>query len=317
MPPLAQHVDFRYTNIQRIRDEGVTVAELSNANAIRLIQFYSNRINQWTSQWFYPVLETSEENGKGSIAVWRSDLMPILKLDSVKIDFAKSTDPIRNLNLLQVASGIITLASNLIQLTTAGRKGSPDRIIELVAGTSVPLLSSVGRFPRGARNIEITGTFGWIIQKAEISTTTAASLASNATSLVLISGTNIEQNDVVRIGVDPHVYVLVTSVSGNTINFDDIGTITTVASGGTAVTFGKVPDGIRYACERLVIHFRNQFDTSNFQEAIDESQIISEKIGDYSYLKQIPKYMTESMTGLRDVDMVLSEFLQPNIPHFV
>lgn len=308
-------VDFRYTTIDKIREEGLTVQQLSDAKAIRLIQFYSARINRWTDHWFFPVQETVIVDGTGLKAVWREDKMPMLEVTKLTVNFLGS----------QPAQGTEVPVDDFV-INVPGAFDSPGRVIELrVSGgffrfnnqTKIVRFPVLGNFPKAPRNIEIIGTFGWVIQKDKVSTTTSASLATNAKTIDVVDASSFNPGDAIRIGdADPYIYALIDSISSNTIKFDDIGVVTTISSGASIVTYGFVPDAVEYACRRLVIEFRHQLTKPQFQEALTGADLTGEKIGDYSYTRHVPKYKNFSTTGLRDIDMVLQDYVPPNLPMF-
>lgn len=313
-------IDFRYTTLQRLRDDGITIAELSDVNAIRLIKFYSEMINKWTGQWFFPIKETINLSGKGRASIWREDLIPILEVDSITIDHSKNLEKAISVFGNPIQSGTTVLTSDQFETSTSGGYNSPDRIIELTTGSALNRFETVGKFPLGARNTAIGGTFGWLDQKDKLSTTISGALSTGDTTIVVADSTNMEQHDVARIGdTDPFIYVVISAVNltTDTITFDTVQTIPTISSGAAFVVFGSLPEAIMYSTERLISTFKDPKDSEDFQESIKNTDLISEKMGDYQYMRQVPKYKNFSISGIREVDQILSQYTPPNIPVYI
>ena len=315
-------VDFRYTTVKRIRDEGIDKTQLKTKDANRLIRFFSERINRWTAQWFYPIRQKIKIDGQGLKAIWRSDLMPILEKNELTVDVLGSNP----------SQGTVVPLEDY-EITTPCAFDSPGRVLELrVTGGFVRFINQtrflrfpvIGRFPRGPQNISFDGSFGWVIQKDKFASTSTEALVDDAKSLSVADVTGFNVGDAIRIGdADPFAYFVISSITestgvARTINFDDADRlVATIASGAEVVTYGEVPEGIRYACERLVIEFRHNMSSPQFKSALDQSSLTGEKIGDYSYTKQQPKWKNASTTGLRDVDLVLQDYVVPNVPLMV
>lgn len=314
----AHKVNFRYTTVSRIRAEGVDSTELSDTRAQRLISSFSDRINRWTAQWFYPVKETVVVDGRGLPAVWRPDKMPILEVNSLTVDVLGSSP----------SQGTVVPGEDF-EITTPPAFDAPGILIELrVTGGFVRFINNVrflrfptvGNFPRGPRNIEIIGSFGWIVLKTKVSTTLSANLVTDATQITVSDVSKFNVGDAVRVGDnDPFAYFIVDTIDdpGNILKFDKIGRLPdTISSGAVVVTYGEVPEGIQEACLRLVLAFKGNKGSEEFKDALDSSSLTGEKIGDYSYTKQQPKWKNASTTGLRDVDLILQDFVAVNVPIF-
>jgi len=309
-------VDFRYTTIADIREEGLSSDQANDTKLNRLIRFYSNRINRWCAQWFFPIKEVALVNGNTWSSVWREDKMPILEVDELAVNVLGST----------TFQGTI-VPSEDFEIDVPAAFDSPGRILSLrVTGGFIRFENEVrvlrfpvlGKFPKGPRHVRIIGSFGWIDQKDKVSTTTTAALASDAKSIVVVDACDFDVGDAVRIGTaDPFVYILISSISGNVLSFDDIGRIpATIASGDAVVTYGRVPDAIQQACKRLVIEQRFNIGSAELREARDADSLSGERIGDYSYTKLVPKYKNASTTGSREVDLILQDYVAPLIPIF-
>ncbi len=318
MPTPVHKVNFRYTTVSKIREEGIDKTELPDVRARKLISSFSDRINRWTAQWFYPVKETVVVDGRNLAGIWRPDKMPILEVNSLTVDVLGSNP----------SQGTVVPAEDF-EITTPPAFDAPGILIELrVTGGFVRFINSVrhirfpsiGNFPRGPRNIEIIGSFGWISQKTKVSTTITAGLATDATQIAVGDTSKFNIGDAVRIGdSDPFVYFIVDTIddAGKLLKFDDIGRIpATISSGAAVVTYGEVPEGIQEACQRLVIAFRHKKGSEEFRDALDASSLTGEKIGDYSYTKSQPKWRNASTTGIRDVDLILQDYVAANLPIF-
>ena len=95
--PAQRRFDFAYTTIQRLRDEGITAAVLSDAAAQAAIRRASTTINRVTGQWFFPV----ESTERISVPFKRStihlpNLIPILRISSLILETVGSSSiPLR------------------------------------------------------------------------------------------------------------------------------------------------------------------------------------------------------------------------------
>lgn len=312
-------INYKYTTIQRLRDEGLSSGDLNDTKADRLIRLYSDRINRWTSQYFFPVKETIRIDGTGLEGIWRPDKMPILEVDTLTVDVLGSNP----------SQGTVVPPEDF-EIVIPGAYDSPGRVLQLrVTGGFIRFINktrflrfpTIGRFPKGPKNIEIIGTFGWVSEKEKVSTTTTAELAAKAKNVVVTDISKFDVGDAIRIGNDdPFVYALISKIDDatKTITFDDIGRIpASLVSGVSVVTFGNIPEAIQYACTRLVIEFHPLMTSEDFESALGQSSLTGEKIGDYSYTMQQPKYKNASATGLRDIDSILQDYVAPNFPIFV
>ena len=311
----SQKIDWKYTTISRLRTEGIDSAALSDGDALRLIRLYSERINRWTAQWFYPVNESIALDGRNLSGVWRPDKMPMIEIDELRVQVTGSNP----------SQGVIVPAEDF-EITTPPAFDAPGMMLELrVTGGFVRFINktrflripSIGNFPRGPKNVEIDGTFGWIVQKDKVSSTITAALADDAISITVAASSGFEVGDVVRMGdAAPFVYALIDTITDGTktLTFDKVGRITDLTSGEAIVTYGSIPEAIQYACLRLVIEFRHQLSSNKFAQALDSSSLTGEKIGDYSYTKFQPKWKNASTTGLRDIDLILQDYVAANLP---
>ena len=311
----SQKIDWKYTTISRLRTEGIDVTVLDDDDALRLIRLYSERINRWCAQWFYPVNESIRLDGRNLPAIWRPDKIPIIEVDQLRVQVLGSNP----------SQGTVVPADDF-EITTPPAFDAPGVLLELrVTGGFVRFnnrtrflrIPAVGNFPRGPKNVEIDGTFGWIIEKDKVSSTITAALADDAISIIVADSSDFEVGDVVRMGDNvPFVYALIDTIDDGTktLTFDKVGRITDLTSGEAIVTYGSIPEAIQYACLRLVIEFRHQLSSNKFAQALDSSSLTGEKIGDYSYTKQQPKWKNASTTGLRDVDLILQDYVALNVP---
>ena len=313
-------VDFRYTTIAAIRDEGINKTILDDKKANRLIRFFSNRINRWTTQWFYPVKEDIRIDGRDNLAVWRPDLLPILEVDELNVNVIGATT-FQGTNIPAVDFELIIPAAwdsppRVISLRVSNRFFRFAGFVRFSNSTRVLRFPVLGKFPKGPRNVQVVGSFGWMVQKDKVSTTSTQDLASSQKTLNITSALNFDVGDVVRVGDDdPFAYFLISSISGNELTFDELDRLpATVSSGAAVVTYGSVPEAIEQACKRLVIEQRFAIGSSELREARDADSLTGEKIGDYSYTKFAPKYKNASTTGSREVDLILQDYVAPNVP---
>ncbi|HHV62117.1 MAG TPA: hypothetical protein GXX51_05705 [Firmicutes bacterium] len=118
-----------YATVQEIREEGVAPEEASDARIEAAIKRASDLIERLTGQWFEPREKTLILDGNGGFTLFLG--VPVISLSGVKID-GRAVD----LALLRVYN------------SPEDRKN--------------PRIHFSWGFPKGKRNVEVTGTFGYV-----------------------------------------------------------------------------------------------------------------------------------------------------------
>jgi hypothetical protein len=181
-------------------------------------------------------------------------------------------------------------------------------------------------FPRGRKNVKLTGVFGWLEGDKELSTTTTA----DAT----VGDAKVEVDDTT--GWEPHDWALFELTSGTVMQkISGVDTATSslmfaddgpsklqfsIPSGTTVQSFGRTPMLIRRAATRLVIRDMAQLSGENgSQDDIMTQAIVEEKIDNYRYKIDsdlIAQRIESGSTGDSQVDSILQQFID-EIPTYI
>lgn len=310
---------FAYTTIARLREEGLTTAQLSDARAIERIKLAGKIVNRVTSQWFVPIEGTERISvSPDSSIAWHPSLIPIIEVRSLKLaDF----------------SGALTTY-------TASRYRIDDRLIYLSEprwGTSVE--DKIARleygdrramFPAGRGHIVVDGTFGWIENRPwsddptsrKVTTTTAAEVSAGDTTIELTSVANIRARDILilRNGDAPSTFgtrAIVSSVvdSPASVTVDSIEMVpgATLPAGSNVITYGQVPEDVEMATVYIVAMLRYGIATSNAQQSSVQGRMLSEQTDAYAYRLESTgiRSMSDNSTGSLEADRLLSQFHPP------
>jgi hypothetical protein len=154
-----------YCSVQDLRDEGITVAMLSDDRALAKIAKWSRAIERWTGRWFEPRVHAYTLDGEGG-SVQRCPI-PIIRLDTVAtvsgrgagyLEESISVDEIRVYNR-HLTQGLIRPDDRANPRVEAPRVDSafgPEYRTE--PGV---FYSDLWKFPRGRLNIKLSGVFGY------------------------------------------------------------------------------------------------------------------------------------------------------------
>lgn len=152
-----------YCTIADLRDEGVTLAMLSDLRAQKLITRATRYIDRFTGRFFTPKQLTVRIDGRGGRKLHLGD--PIIAVQTVDIIFdsvSPSTSPI-DTNFLKVYNRHISQ-----NLTSPDDRENP--LLEFVhdsdiMGVPASIFSGISfrnlTWPKGPQNIRITGLFGY------------------------------------------------------------------------------------------------------------------------------------------------------------
>jgi len=290
-------MEFQYTTIQRLRDEGLSVTDVPDARALELIKDMSDFINLLTDQWFQPVEATYYLDGKGDDILHVPNLIPIIKLTTLSLD------------------------DTAIDADTYVVK---ERLIEKISSTfSMPIMESNNLgdleirkkgFTAGVGNYEALGVYGWLASNKDISTTTTTDIEASDTEVELDSVDGIEVRDTVIIG-DDSLYVIVETVDivNSKITFQSVGTITTISSGAAVRCYGATPRMIERACIRLIVQSKMGLAETRSLKAEIRSRIKSERTDNYRYelFPLAGEGAYGGITGISRVDAILDHYSKP------
>lgn len=277
-------IQYLYSSIRRLREEGVTPKQAGDGKLLELIQGSSETINLLTAQFFSPV-EAPVRCAGGYSILHHPKLVPILKVNGI----------------YELENGSRYLVSSSDYDFIPG-----ERTIRSLNGTF-------------SSRVEIDGVFGWLREGSakDVETTTAEDIESSATGVLLASVDGIEPRDVAIIGEgNDALKVIVEDVDQSTsrIGFDNVGAVTTISSGASVRVYGAVPLGIERACKLFVIRNLPALGSDEFYETQIQGRIKSEKTDNYSYTLQGSGESGGSsgqLTGSPEIDGVLSHFTPP------
>lgn len=283
--------EFEYCTIKMLRDEGITVTELTDLRARELIRLTSRIINRLTDQWFSPVKGEFKVDGRGTPFAHLDNMVPILKLEAVK------------------TGGVGGEAIDVLD---------PDDYVHARDKRLVELIGDRARFPRIPLGVILEGIFGWLEGEKDVTTTTTAVVASGATSVMVASTAGFKVGDQVLFGYE---VAMVSEIPSPTeLKFDPLEFA--FASGGEIQNCGRTPLEIRRACIMLV-HDRMVLISEESAAAVEadiESRIVSESVEGYSYSLAAPSgEQTRGVeggggmptSGNKQVDDILQGFVCP------
>jgi len=302
-------MDFMYTSVARLRSEGLTAADLSDALAIQRISLISRMINRITGQYFQPVwYEALKLSGRDSPLIFLPDLEPIIKIVELALT-PKGYDP----EILEEDDYVL----------------HSERFIARIASTvgRVAQLASAN-WVEGYSNYTFKGYAGWLEDVKEVEANiVTADLVQDAEEIEVDDASNFDEGDfVVVVSGDDRFGALLNSVDygDNKFGIDKAQTKgKTYPIDADVITFGKVPIPIVWACTRMVVNQSALLipDGGEIPDPAFESKLKTEKTDNYSYTLFSPReLMAESgsiaagdFTGDPGVDMVLATFTAPSI----
>lgn len=281
--------DRYYATIEDVRAEGVEQRPYSDKRVRSLIRQMSKVIDLLTGQWFYPLRETRELSGEDSPALYDPSLIPILKVFSVDIDYAKSTFhnrvptlpiPGRHVGPVFPYDRIIGAGEGIQNLGDIEFEVK-ERYIEILAGV----------WPEGANNIAVDGVWGWVENVKEVTTSTVSGATGevdrDSTEVEVDSVSGIFPGDVARVSKDGvEVYLLISDIdaSNKLLKFDKIiEYIEKVEAEADVEVYGRVPELITRATVRLVVLNRDKMTTPEYQQSQIQGQIKRERTDNYQY----------------------------------
>lgn len=167
-----------YASVQDLRDEGVTITQLSDERAATLLQRASSHIDAVTGQWFEPRTKTLRFDGTGAELLWLA--VPLISLTSCSL----AGDPL-------VPGDVVIY----------GAPGTEERRNPKLAR----VLKNV--WTEGPQNVEIVGSWGFV--EADLSTPweiREACLRLVIRAIPLLSAESTATMDVKKETTDGHSY---------------------------------------------------------------------------------------------------------------
>jgi hypothetical protein len=307
---------FQYTTIDRIRGQGFNTGQVSDADALPLIQDASQILTDILGQWFNPVREKKFLDGHGSSLIYYPNRIPFIEVISLGERFTATADGSflpRRIDVL-VGSGD-RVVYNPDEFYIRGR------YIELNYSNSFD----------GRANVEIdayTGFLDWFdvsaqnqsIRKEETDLTTQVS--NDDTEAIVTSVDNFrprdillfEKNDTSR---EVLAFAIVNSIDRSTTKFemDEIKTLNEqdLPIGTKVVTFGAVPNLIERATILILKKLVYGYGTNNYEDLVFGTKLKGEKTDRYSYTLFGDKDGGGiGITGDTLIDSQLGKFSEPD-----
>lgn len=144
-----------YASIQDLRDEGITVAMLSDARAMTLLAQASTFIDRVTGRWFEPRNRTFRVRSPGTKIVYVG--APIIQVTSVASVFGRGTSLDRE--SIDVDDVLVYNRHLTEGLVEPDDRDTPR--IELIAASLTDYPGAEAEFLAGSQVIEVAGVFGY------------------------------------------------------------------------------------------------------------------------------------------------------------
>lgn len=301
---------FRYATIADIRAEGLTVAQMSDADVLRKLADAGEEINRLTGSFFIALYEQHIVAGRDSALLHHTKFVPIIRLDALY-----ATDPgVVGNDPELIPSSVYAVSKRSVELKT------PWQVQTMLTGRERAIVSqfySKNRFDEGAGNYRMDGWFGDIPTKPdgtpEKEVTTAISttaLVAGAISIVVTSSSGFLVGDAVLI--DKRFAAIITAIPDSThLTIDAAEDSADI--GDEVKSFGKVHQGIRKVA--MILVFKNRYALGSPQAALAtrRGRIIRERTDNYEYQLQAGGLTAGgyNSTGDEEADRILNQFVAP------
>jgi len=310
----------KYLTLDRLRQLGITVAQLPDADALQLIYDVSASLDGLTGQFFSPELEVHLASGDGSRITHHRELVPILKVNSLSVDVTRN-----RVNYYRMGDRVFGRNLNSVGQYDLTR-------FQIASDTKYRLLSILyGSFPIGENNIVMDGVFGYLDDRKTFETTLAVDLAVAATNIQLAETANlsgwIEAGDFVVVeiqaateGVPALIYMdIVKAVSGVNLTVDAVQAQAglPIAAGAKVYAFGCFPRPLREVMDALILRAWENDPRNSSGSGGGTGQLLSERVDNYSYQLESKSVMAQRaggyglITGDARLDKVLAMFTRP------
>lgn len=288
----------RYATVQDLRDRGITVAQLSDDDAVDALDEVSRWVEEYTQQIFYPLSETVYIDGQLHRLLHHPDLFPILS-DEDDITVTEQVTRSRDRTSEYVIVGdTYELDTDDFSLRTR----HPRRYIDKTAGA----------WNEGSHNYAITATWGWMSPVYKTEYTIASDFETDDTELELTSVAGLRKKDV---GVlEDGTVLIVTDVDKvtktATVEGSDLQLTSPASAGQTFTRWGRVPQGIRdFVVEAI---YQNTAGSSGSGSC---GWIRRERTDTYEYEKFTPDQLGMDgggwFTGNLMIDQGLTQYRKP------
>lgn len=281
-----------YATIQQLRDEGLTVTEVSDDKARSLIRLMSSMLDRLTGQFFVPEEMTLLRDGDRSGMVTHPELVPILEVMELYHVSREMLDA--DIDLLEHEDWILAR-----------------RWVELVDGL---------KWPRGVKNIKMHGVFGCLDpQRNRLDFVTTSEIKEDSVDVGLNTVVKLRARDVVLFvdSANNAVRVIVKSVdvANSKILIDKPGPMEPVAIGAAGRTWGPVPYAIEQACKMLVMQNRSPLINGGGPAS---SLLRRERTDNYEYeLFDNAAAAMSDVTGNKVIDAAIDEYGSPAVANWV
>lgn len=278
----------RYTTVDSLIKRGFKRFS-DPADIMRTIEDYSSLIDAYTDQYFGPrrLKFSNIIMSDWSKIIDLPQRIPIIHIDKIEYSGTRSN------NFITLSSEDYFAQQRKIILSKGLYHQSPE----------LELQSSIdGRYPSFKFNVD--GIFGWVEERDFFETTCNHQINQQSTSAVLESTEGIYPKDYILINDKYQILVDTVDDATQTITFDAIRDIKTIASGSKFVVYGKLLKDIETAAIQLCM-------ASKKLESHIGGRIKYEKIDRYSYVNEL------TTTGVATVDQILSSYQAPLYVGFV
>ena len=308
----------KYCTLPGLRAFGFTATMLPDAQALDFIAYVSGVLDSLTHQFFQPELQIYAASGTKSKIVHRGDLVPILEVSDLSVDYHYSDNSYTGLDRV------------------FGRRMTGDRYLDLTQFQTIPetghrlLRLMTGEFPQGTANVLINGAFGWLEQRKAFETTLATELKATDTTLTLTEVLNssgwLEIGDFIVVvlqeagGSIPALLYVDTiqalDSTAKTVTVDEVVTQAglPIAAGATVRCFGGFPRALKDVFGALAKKLWNDTYSTDGSDVGD--RLISERVDNYSYQLESVATTAQKLNGLGAItgstrlDQVLRSYSQ-------
>lgn len=154
---------------------------------------------------------------------------------------------------------------------------------------------------QGLANVEFNVVQGNMEGLKEVEVELTSNIASGTTEFTVVDASNLEPRDVLTFGREMFIIKNIDYVA-NKVFVDDPGDIKTITSGSKTICYGQVPMQVEEAIKLFVKNHKTL--------QAQKSGIKSEKIGNYSYVKDDT---TSGITGISEIDSILFLFINDEL----
>ncbi len=336
--PISESIEFKYTTIKAIRDQGIDATALPDIQALDLICLESEAVNQFTGQWFSPVDKVVRLDGTGSQSVHLDELVPIVKVRRVSLlsrglgsttslllvpeqDFVKT---FREIKLISGRSGAKFKGDLGYTSFEAGPIGNAFDNQSFVQG-----YVRRSEFPEGTQNVEIDGVFGWLEGRKEVETKLDGTVAVGTRAQIAVDSVAgfkvknivdvIDSDELSATFGQSLLRFIVNEIDVNTkvLKFDAVELTEALPNDSKVITYGRVPRMVERAVLILVNRIKDVLGSSASASVTITDRIIEERTDNYMYrlreenAEDLGNTRSPFSTGSVEADRLLAHFHAP------